>query len=142
MNANDPIDLHAEKLDFPLKDETYRIVGFAFDAANELGHGLHEKLYENALTVEFRRAEIEFEQQRRFEVIYKEERIGEFVPDLIVFGEIVVDTKVIDRITDHERGQMLNYLKITKLKVGLLLNFKHAKLEWERIVMTAGDKKR
>ena len=58
-----------------------------------------------------------------------------FVPDLIAFHAIVVDTKVIDKITDHERGLMLNYLCITKLRVGVILNFKHRKLEWERLVL-------
>ena len=58
-----------------------------------------------------------------------------FIPDLIVFDSIVVDTKVIDQITDHERGLMLNYLRITGLRVGVILNFKHRKLEWERIVL-------
>jgi len=54
---------------------------------------------------------------------------------LIAFGSVIVDTKVIDHITDHERGKMLNYLRITKLRVGLILNFKHARLEWERVVL-------
>ena len=58
-----------------------------------------------------------------------------FIPDLIAFDTVVVDTKVIDRITDHERGLMLNYLRIRKLRVGVILNFKHTKLEWERIVL-------
>jgi GxxExxY protein len=58
-----------------------------------------------------------------------------FVPDLIAFDTVVVDTKVIDRITDHERGLMLNYLRIPGLHVGVILNFKHAKLEWERIAL-------
>ena len=57
------------------------------------------------------------------------------MPDLIAFDAVVVDMKVIDKITDHERGLMLNYLRITKLRVGVILNFKHAKLEWERIVL-------
>ena len=57
------------------------------------------------------------------------------IPDLIVFDTVMVDTKVIDRITDHERGLMLNYLRITKLRVGVILNFKHRKLEWERLVL-------
>lgn len=61
--------------------------------------------------------------------------VGQFIPDLIAFDAVVVDTKVIDQITDHERGQMMNYLRITKLRVGVILNFKHAKLEWERIVL-------
>jgi GxxExxY protein len=61
--------------------------------------------------------------------------VGEFIPDLIAFGLVVVDARVIDRISDHERGRMLNYLRITKLRVGLILNFKNARLEWERIVL-------
>jgi GxxExxY protein len=58
------------------------------------------------------------------------------VPDLIAFGSVIVDTKTIDRIADHERGQMLNYLRITRCQVGLILNFKHAKLEWQRVVLS------
>jgi len=54
---------------------------------------------------------------------------------LIAFDALVVDTKVIERITDHERGLMLNYLRITKLRVGVILNFKHRKLEWERMIL-------
>ena len=118
-----------------LKDEVFQVVGCAMDVLNGVGHGLHEKIYENALVVEFKLRGIAFDQQRRFAVIYKEVQVGEFVPDLIAHGAIVVDAKVIDRITDHERGQMLNYLRITKLRVGVLVNFKNAKLEWERIIL-------
>ena len=118
-----------------LKEEVYQIVGCAMDVLNGVGHGLHEKIYENALVVEFKLRGIAFDQQRRFAVIYKEVQVGEFVPDLITHGAIVLDAKVIDRITDHERGQMLNYLRISKLRVGVLVNFKNAKLEWERIIL-------
>jgi len=118
-----------------LKEETHAIIGCAFEVLNELGHGLNEKCYENALVVEFRLKAIGFSQQRQFEVLYKGERVGLFVPDLIAFDQVIVDTKVIDRITDIERGKMLNYLRITKLRVGLILNFKHPRLEWERIVL-------
>jgi len=97
---------------------------------------LNEKLYENSLVTEFKRRSIAFDQQRRFEVLYKGEHVGEYIPDLIAYGRVAVDTKTIDRITDHERGQMLNYLRITKLPVELILNFKHAKLEFERIVLS------
>ncbi|HMO63622.1 MAG TPA: GxxExxY protein [Verrucomicrobiota bacterium] len=120
----------------PCSEETHSIIGCAFEVLNDLGHGLHEKLYENALCVEFRRRSIVYDQQRRFQVLYKTEPVGEFVPDLIAFGMVVVDAKTIDRITDHERGQMLNYLRITGLPVGLLLNFKHARLEFERLVLS------
>ena len=122
--------------DLLLKEEVYRIVGAAFSVLRELGHGLHEKPYENALVVEFGLLGVAFEQQRRFPVIYKTVHVAEYVPDLIAFGCVIVDTKVIDSITEHERGQMINYLRVTGLKVGVILNFKRAKLEWERIVLS------
>ena len=136
MNADDFPVLRAGKAEtYPCKDETHAIIGCAFEVLNGMGHGLNEKLYENALVVEFKRRAIAFDQPRRFEVLYKGEHIGEFIPDLIAFRKVVVDAKCIDRITDHERGQMINYLKITGLKVGVILNFKRVKLEWERIVL-------
>jgi GxxExxY protein len=118
-----------------LKTETEKIIGFAFEVLNEIGHGLNEKTYENSLTVLFKQNAMAFNQQRRFPVLFRGVEVGEFIPDLIAFGSVIVDMKVIDRITDHERGQMLNYLKITKLRVGLILNFKNARLEFERIVL-------
>jgi GxxExxY protein len=119
-----------------LKEEVFRIVGCALEVLNTLGHGLHEKPYENALVIEFRLQGIPFVQQPRYPVAYKGIAVGEFVPDLIVFDSIVIDTKTIERLTDHERGQVLNYLKITGCSVGLLFNFKDAKLQWERLVLT------
>ncbi|MGH7982632.1 MAG: GxxExxY protein [Candidatus Udaeobacter sp.] len=117
------------------KDLVFQIVGCAIEVLNTLGHGLIEKPYENALTVEFGLRKLPFLQQPPFDVLYKEKKVGLFVPDPIVFDTVVVDTKVIDRITDHERGLMLNYLRITKCRVGVILNFKHPKLEWERLIL-------
>ena len=118
-----------------LKAETEKIIGFAFEVLNEVSHGLNEKIYENSLTVLFKLNHIAFDQQRRFPVVFRGVEVGEFVPDLIVFGSVIVDTKVIERIADHERGQMLNYLRITKLRVGLIVNFKNARLEFERVIL-------
>jgi GxxExxY protein len=131
MNTN--LDTNDEKL--LAKEEVFQIVGCAIEVLNTLGHGLVEKPYENALAVEFGLRKIPFRQQPVFDVLYKDQKVGLFIPDLIAFDAVVVDTKVIDRITDHERGLMLNYLRITRLRVGVILNFKHRKLEWERIVL-------
>lgn len=117
------------------ENETREIIGAAMEVLNELGYGLHEKPYENALVVEFRLRGVPFEQQSKFEVLYKGVPIADYVPDLIAYRKVVVDAKVIPRITDHERGQMLNYLRITGLRVGLILNFSKARLEWERLVL-------
>ena len=85
--------------------------------------------------IEFGLRKIPCQQQKSFNLSYKGCKVGEFIPDLIVFDAVIVDTKTIDRITDLERGQMLNYLRITKLRVGVMLNFKNPKLEWERLVL-------
>jgi GxxExxY protein len=133
---NEPKTGEDQSTKYPCKAETHEIIGCAFEVLNELGHGQNEKIYENALVVEFKLRKIAFDQQRRFEVLYKGECVGGFIPDLIAFGQVVVDTKTIDEITDHERGQVMNYLRIAKLPVGLILNFKHARLEYERVVLT------
>lgn len=118
-----------------LKDEVFQVVGCAMEVLNTLGHGLLEKPYENALCVEFRQRNIPYQQQPRFPVVYKSVNVGEYIPDLIVFDQIIVDTKVIQALGNNEKAQIINYLKITGLRVGILLNFKYAKLEWQRIVL-------
>ena len=118
-----------------LKEEVFDVVGCAIEVLNELGHGLLEKPYENALVVELGLKQIAVRQQSRYKIIYKGVQVGEYVPDLITHNKLVVDTKVIDRITKYELGQMMNYVKITGLRAGLILNFKYPKLEWKRIVL-------
>ena len=118
-----------------LKNETGWIIGCAMEVLNTLGHGLLEKPYENALAVEFNLKNIPYQKQPRFDVNYKGVKVGEYVPDLIAFNQVVVETKTIEKITNHEVGQILNYLKITKMKVGIVLNFKYAKLEWKRVIL-------
>jgi len=127
--------MNTNKHELILGSESHRIVGCAMEVLNTLGHGLLEKPYENALVVEFGLQGIPCQQQPRFDVHYKSIKVGEYIPDLICFDQIVVDTKAIEKLGNNEIGQMMNYLKITGLKLGLLLNFKHAKLEWKRVVL-------
>ncbi|HEX6565538.1 MAG TPA: GxxExxY protein [Chthoniobacterales bacterium] len=122
--------------DYAFEEETYAVIGAALEVLSQLGHGIHEKPYENALAIELGLREICCQQQKRFDVIYKMIKVGEYVPDLIAADKIIVDTKVVDRITNHERGQMINYLRITGLPLGLIFNFRYAKLQWERLALT------
>ncbi len=115
--------------------EVYEIIGCAMEVVNEIGHGFHEKPYENALAVEFGLRGIPFKQQPEFAINYKGVSVGTYIPDLIAYEDIVVDAKVIERITDRERGQILNYLKVTGAKVGVIINFQKPALEWERLVL-------
>ena len=86
--------MNTENGNFLYKDETHKVIGCAFEVLNTLGHGLLEKPYENALVVEFGLQQIPYQQQARFPVIYKTVKVGEYIPDLIVFDKIVIDTKV------------------------------------------------
>lgn len=124
-----------ESEEFLFGAETKAIIGAAMEVLNELGHGLLEKPYENALAIELGLRGIPFEQQPGYDVVYKNVSVGLYVPDLVVLGSVVVDAKVVGRIGDHELGQMLNYLRLTGLRVGLIINFKRAKLEWRRVVL-------
>lgn len=117
------------------KDLVFRIIGCAMAVHNELGHGLREKTYENSLALEFKYQGIEYSKQTRFPVYHRNEAVDEFIPDLVVEKRVIVDTKTVETIIDEHRGTMLNYLKITGLKVGLIINYKHRKLECERLVL-------
>jgi len=86
------------------KAESQQIVGSAMEVLNEIGHGFHEKPYENALVIEFRLRGIVCLQQKQFDILYKTVKVGDYIPDLIAYEKIVVDTKVIEEITDREIG--------------------------------------
>ena len=121
--------------ELPHHELTREIIGSAFEVLNQLGHGFHEKPYENALVVELNARGITVDQQKAYPIMYRNTEVGKYIPDLIVAESIVLDTKTVNQIADLEKGQMLNYLRITDLKVGLILNFKRPKLEWERIIL-------
>ena len=110
------------------------IIGAAMTVLNELGPGLDEKIYERALVIELRKGGHMVEPQRSFPVHYAGELIGNLVPDAIVDDLVIADPKVVESFNETHARQMIGYLAITKLKLALLLNFKHAKLEWKRIV--------
>ena len=127
LEPEDPPYLYAE--------ESRRIISAAMAVHNEVGHGFREKTYENSLVVAFQHDGIDFLQQPRYPIIFRGIKVDDFVPDLIAFGKIVVDAKTIDRITAVEIGQMLNYLRVTGLKLALVINFKNPKLEIRRVVL-------
>lgn len=116
------------------KELSGKIIGAAMAVLNELGPGLDEKIYERALVIELRKLGHSVEQQRAFSVHYSGELVGTLVPDTIVDGLVIADPKVVEAFNDSHVRQMIGYLAITKLKLALLINFKHAKLQWKRVV--------
>ena len=121
-----------------LKEEVYKIVGAAMEVYNVLGPGFLEAVYQEALEIELTDRGIPFEPQKELRITYKGRTLNKsYTADFFVFGQIVVEIKAADHLTSHDEAQLLNYLKATGMKVGVLINFGTAdKLEWKRRVWT------
>ncbi len=130
MTADDADNADEEMIH---KEVSEQIIGSAMAVLNELKPGLDEKLYENALVIELQERGLTVSQLERFPVSYKGRPIGTFIPDLIVEGKIIVDPKVVSAFSDDHVAQVIGYLAITRLELGLLINFKFARLDWKRI---------
>ena len=131
--------MNTNKHEFKNNDLVYQVIGCAMEVINELGHGLREKTYEKALIVDFKRNNILFSQQKIYRVYYKNVHIDDYIPDLLVNDGLIVEIKVVENICDEHIGQVINYLKISGCSLGLILNFKHSKLEWKRVIYTKGE---
>ena len=117
------------------KELTEIIIGSSMKILNEIKPGLDEKLYERALVIEIMENGIRIEQQKSYKVYYRNQEIGKLIPDLIVDNKVIVDTKTVTAFNESHIAQILGYLSITGLEVGILINFKYAKLQWKRIVL-------
>ena len=118
------------------KDEVYQIIGAAMEVYNQLGNGFLEAVYQDALVLELRLRKIAFQEQTPLELTYKGQTLRHtYVPDLIVFDKIVVELKAISMLGPNEEAQLLNYLKTTGMRLGLLINFgAQRRLEWKRMI--------
>ena len=125
------------------KEEVYNIIGAAIEVHKGLGPGFLESVYEEAMTIESELRNIPFRTQVNLPVYYKDRKLKkEFVADYIGYEKIVVEFKCIPKLTTTEEAQILNYLKATKMKLGLLINFgSHGRLEWKRYIATKDTKK-
>ncbi|NDI76269.1 GxxExxY protein [Psychrilyobacter piezotolerans] len=117
------------------KDLSYQVVGLAMKVHRDLGTGFLEKVYENALMILFEKNKINAEQQKYLEILYYEKNIGDYVADIVVENSIILELKTVEKITGIHIAQTMNYLKITGMKLGIILNFKNEKLEYRRVVL-------
>lgn len=122
----------------PLGEEGYRVVGAAMEVYNDLGFGLSEEVYQEALEREMADQSIPFDAQRRLSVIYKGKPLQKvFVPDLLVFDQIIVELKAVKELLPEHDAQLMNYLRVTKKPVGYLINFgKPGALDWKRFLLS------
>ncbi len=117
---------------FPHAEITKAIIGSAFEVHGSLGYGFLERVYHRSLQVELIQRGLKTELEKRVSVAYKGTVVGDYVADLIVAGCVLVEVKVAPRYDKRDEAQLLNELKATGLRLGLLLNFGRAKVEFRR----------
>ena len=118
-----------------LNQLTYAINGAIFEVNRILGPGFLKKVYENALLMELKARGIKAAAQYPIKVRYKDKIVGEYFADLLVENQVIIELKTVNRIEKIHEAQLLNYLKATGIKVGLLVNFKNTKAEIKRLVL-------
>lgn len=119
-----------------LKDEVYAIIGAAIEVHRVLGPGFLEAVYQEAMEIESNSRGLPFAAQTGIRIQYREHPLKkEYVADLMFYDQIIVELKALDCLSGKEEAQVLNYLKATGMKAGLLINFgSPGKLEWRRFV--------
>jgi GxxExxY protein len=119
------------------KQEVFAIIKAAMEVHTELGNGFLEPVYQESLEIELTLRKIPVISQQRLQLFYKEfELKKEYIPDFVCYEKIIIEIKALDRITNIEIAQLINYLKATKLKLGLLINFgSRGKIERQRFIV-------
>ena len=115
--------IHTDFQDSKHTTLTAAVISIFYKVYNKLGYGFLEKVYENAMMYEFKKAEISAVSQSPIKVLYEEEVIGEYFADILVDGKVIVEIKAAKSLSPDHKAQLLNYLKATDKEVGLLLNF-------------------
>lgn len=117
------------------RDITRDIIDSAYKVHNVVGCGLLEKVYGNALVWDLELKKRRVTSQQEYRILYRDKEVGLYYADLVVDDKVIVEVKSVEKIDDIHRAQLLNYLRISGLRVGLIINFSRPKLEYERLVV-------
>ena len=118
------------------QDEYYKIIGLCMEVHRILGGGLLEAVYKEALEIEFRNHNISFEREKEFVIEYKEHKLKKkFYADFMVYDEIILEVKATKLLIDENIAQTLNYMNITKSRLGILANFSNKSLQHKRVIV-------
>ena len=122
--------------EYPHREETYKIIGACMEVHSELGCGFLEAVYQEALSMVLEEKGIPFQREKILDINFRGKLLlKKYVADFICFDKIIVELKAADGLTDKDMAQVLNYLKATGLKIGLLINFGTTKLQYKRIIL-------
>ena len=122
-------------MSYKYQDLTKKIISCFYNVYNELGYGFLESVYENSIIKEFKKKNLKVQNQKEIDVYYRNEIVGNFIADIIVDDKIIIEVKAVKELKQIHEVQLVNYLKATKIEVGLLVNFGE-KLEFKRKVFT------
>jgi GxxExxY protein len=109
------------------------ILGSCFEVMNELGTGFLESVYKNALFIALKEKGLKIEAEKKFEVMFRGKKVGLYAADLIVEGSVIVELKCCESLIGEHQAQLINYLKVSGILVGLLVNFGNRKVEYKRL---------
>ena len=122
-------------VDLIYKNESYKIIGACMEVHKTLGCGFLEPVYQEALSIEFQKQQIPFEKEKVLSIIYKDiELEKKYIADFVCYSKVILEAKAVKEICDNHRAQIINYLKATKFKLGLLVNFGETSLKYERFI--------
>jgi len=122
-----------------INELTYEINGAVFEVNRVLGPGFLERVYQNALMVELRNRGLKAESQAAITVDYKDNVVGEYIADILVEEKVILELETVDRLEKIHEAQLLNYLRATGIKIGILVNFKHIRAEIKRMVLDLAE---
>ena len=122
-------------MDLIYKEESYKIIGAAMEVHRELGNGFLEAVYQEALAIELKRMDIRYEREVKLKVNYKGQVLSKhYEADFVCYDKIIIETKAMSKLCGEHESQVINYLKTTGFKLGLLINFGAESLEYKRLV--------
>ena len=117
-----------------LKEKSYEIIGACMEVHRELGSGFLEPVYQRALEEEFKLRKISFEREKRINILYKGIDLEKvYIADFICNNKVILELKALSKLTNEHEAQLINYLKVTNIKLGILINFGKQSLEYKRI---------
>ena len=125
--------------ELPHSDLTGSILNCCFEVINELGPGFPERVYKNALLMVMREKGLQVEVERSYNVVFRGKIIGRYIADLVVNDTVIVELKCCENLKVTHQAQLFNYLKVSGLPVGLLINFRRLKLDWNRLQSNEDD---
>lgn len=124
------------KMNLIYKEEVYKIIGLCMEVHKTLGRGFNEIVYKDALEIEFNFNKIGFEREKPYDIIYKNTKLRrKYIADFVIMNKIILEAKAIESLESTHLKQTLNYLAVSQLKLGLLINFGSNSLEYKRIIL-------